>query len=113
MAWLVLVLPVAFFYLGSRATITRFVWSRYPRGLATLMDCPACSGFWYGAIVAYVLRVAMGVELVTFAPGWHNTLWCAIVSGWITMLTTPIGMAILQRSLEIAGTTVLDDEESN
>lgn len=39
---------VALYYLGARAQITRWAWSRYPAWLDKLTLCPACSGFWYG-----------------------------------------------------------------
>jgi hypothetical protein len=43
---LFILLPAASFYLLSRATITHFIWSRYPTWLGKLRDCAACSGFW-------------------------------------------------------------------
>ena len=45
----------AFYYLGSRAKITEFIWSRYPRGIDKFMLCAACTGFWYGLGVALVI----------------------------------------------------------
>lgn len=38
----------ALYYLGSRARITSFLWSRYPKWLDTLMLCSACVGAWFG-----------------------------------------------------------------
>jgi hypothetical protein len=45
-------LTAAAFYLGSQAVITRAIWSRYPKWLDSFMSCAACSGFWYGVLVA-------------------------------------------------------------
>lgn len=42
----------AFYYLGAQATITEFLWSRYPARLDAFMSCPACTGFWYGGACA-------------------------------------------------------------
>ncbi len=42
----------ALFYLGAQATITGFLWGRYPPRLDAFMSCPACTGFWYGAACA-------------------------------------------------------------
>ena len=36
------------YYLLARASLTRPLWSRYRGRLASLMACPACSGFWLG-----------------------------------------------------------------
>ena len=41
-------LSTAAYFLGSRAIITRPIWSRYPKWLDSFMLCAACSGFWYG-----------------------------------------------------------------
>jgi len=53
-------LTVCAYYLGARAEITRFVWSRYPRRFDAFMSCAACSGFWYGlgaGLLGYTLRL--------------------------------------------------------
>ncbi len=42
-------------YLGSRAVITRWLWSRYPSWLASWTSCASCSGFWFGLAIALVL----------------------------------------------------------
>lgn len=88
---LILILPVAFYYLGSRAVITRWLWSRYPARFARFMDCAACSGFWYGAAVAAGLKIP-----------WENLF----IAGLVTLVTTPIGAAIMQHALELLGTAV-------
>lgn len=47
-------LCAAFYYLGSRALITKWLWTRYPTALDRFMLCAACTGFWYGVVVAGV-----------------------------------------------------------
>lgn len=45
-------LTVALYYLGARAKVTHWLWSRYPHWLDSFMVCAACSGFWYGVFIA-------------------------------------------------------------
>jgi hypothetical protein len=49
-------LTCTLWYLGTRAVITSWLWSRYPPRLARFMDCSACAGFWYGFAVAALFR---------------------------------------------------------
>lgn len=35
-------LTTALYYLGARAMITKFIWSRYPKWLDKFMLCSAC-----------------------------------------------------------------------
>lgn len=53
----------ACYYLASRAEITRWAWSRYPRAVAKLLNCPACLGFWAGAasVAVFGADTVMGV----------------------------------------------------
>lgn len=44
----------ALYYLGSRAKLTRFLWSKYPRWLDNFMLCAACSGAWYALGLALI-----------------------------------------------------------
>jgi len=102
---LILTLPAAFFYLGSRAMITSWLWNRYPPALARFMDCAACSGFWYGFCLALAGRF-YGFALPMLNPqDWMTP----ILTGLLTLLTTPWLAAIHQTSLESLGSTV-DDE---
>ncbi len=48
------ILTAALFYLGARAVVTTFLWSKYPPKLDAFMSCAACSGFWYGLACASV-----------------------------------------------------------
>lgn len=96
---LFVLVSTACFYLGSRAMITRFLWSRYPSWLASFMDCAACTGFWYGLIFANIY-------------GYHRPLpfdlpykWSFLV-GLCSLVWTPIGAAVMQRSLDLVGSAV-------
>jgi hypothetical protein len=98
-------LSTAFFYLGSRATITSFLWSRYPKRFAKFMDCPACSGFWYGAALA-LAAIALDVPLpLELRASW----WAPIVVGWMSIVWTPIGSAMLQNALETVGSVIPEE----
>jgi hypothetical protein len=44
----------ALYYLGSQALITRWLWGRYPQRVDAFMSCAACSGTWYGVMMAWV-----------------------------------------------------------
>lgn len=80
----------ALYYLGSWALITRWLWSRYPPILGSLMSCAACSGFWYG-LAAGALGARAGV---TFPGGAASPL----IVGLCAMVWTPlIAHAMLTR----------------
>lgn len=75
-------LCAAAYYLGAQAVITRFLWSRYPSSVDSLMTCASCSGFWYGIGAGYLGRV-LDIPFLGLDPGaWHTPLivgFCAIV----------------------------------
>lgn len=100
-------LSTAFYYLGSRAIITKPLWSRYPHKLATFMDCPACSGFWYGVILSIVFGWMSfgGYELAPLGLDPH-ALATPILVGLSSLFWTPIGAAILHKAIEINGAAV-------
>ena len=52
---LVPILATVVWYLASMATITRWLWSRYPDWLDSWATCPACSGTWYSVAVYWIL----------------------------------------------------------
>lgn len=71
-----LVITTALFYLGSRAIVTSWLWSRYPKWLAYWADCAACSGTAYGALAiigahitdTWVLPVPWGLGACILGP---------------------------------------------
>lgn len=92
----------ALYYLGSRALITQWLWSRYPQRIATFMDCAACSGFWYGFFPALGRHVRDGVSFEGIVT--------AIVIGLCTLVTTPMLAALMQLSIERLGSAVLSSK---
>lgn len=106
---LIALLTAALYYLGSRAMITRALWSHYPAPIARFMDCPACSGFWYGAWCTYVLSYYdphlsyLGLEVGS------PFTWIAV--GLCSIVATPIVAGLMQRSLDVLGTAVPPAEE--
>jgi len=101
---LILVLPAAFWYLGARAEVTRFLWTRYPPSIAKFMDCAACSGAWYGASLG-LSGYFLGFSLPFIQPTDPLT---PAVTGLVTMLTTPMIAALHIKALEFLGTAVDD-----
>lgn len=92
---------VALFYLGSRATITSWLWSRYPRWLASFMDCAACSGFWYGLILA--LTVGRW-EHISYFGHYDGVTPLLVALG--AMVWTPIVGGLMQWGFEHLGSAV-------
>lgn len=49
-AILYVLITTALYYIGAWAEISKPLWSRYPKAIASFMACPVCVGFWYGAL---------------------------------------------------------------
>lgn len=95
-------LSAAMFYLGSRAVITSFLWSRYPRRFASFMDCAACTGFWWGVSFACYFRFdVLGLD------GRAETT--PIFVGLCSIVLTPIAAGLMQRGLDSLGSAVADE----
>ena len=77
-------LTAALYYLGARAMITQFLWSRYPPRIDAFMQCAACAGFWYGA--------GLGIAgLCTRTPFLGSLAWWTpVVIGLASVVWTPI-----------------------
>lgn len=97
-------LTTATFYLGSRAQISAPLWSRYPKKLASLRDCAACSGFWDAVILALLLRL-LGEPL----PAYPTSAWSPLLLGLASIVWTPLLAALHQHAMLTLG-TVLQDE---
>lgn len=94
-------LSAALYYLGSRATITSFVWCHYPPKFAKFMDCSACTGFWYGL----GLSIALQLEVLSL----DVTRWYApIVIGLCSLVWTPIVAQIMDSALYRLGSIDTD-----
>lgn len=97
----------ALFYLGSRAVITRPLWSRYPSWLATFLDCSACSGFWYGLGVAALGGYALHLPFLGM-PG--DRLATVALAGLASLTWTPIVAGLMQRGFDTLGSAVIEPE---
>lgn len=87
------------FYLGSRAVATRWLWSRYPRWLAVVADCAACSAFYYGIGIAWIFRFDfLGL------PG--HAWWTPFVVGFCAVAWTPPAALAQQWALTQLGTAL-------
>jgi hypothetical protein len=98
----------AAFYLGSRALITRPVWSRYPRPFAIFMDCAACTGFWYGLGVSAFGGYVLGLPLLGLPGDRPSTVALAALA---SVAWTPIAAAAMQLALEQLGSAVTDSDD--
>ncbi len=104
------ILSACLFYLGSRAKITTPLWSIYPRWLAELADCAACSGTWYGLILA--LTVGRYGDLDFF--GLPGDFWLTpIIVAMCTMVLTPMVAGVMQTSMMLLGSALPDEEKPN
>jgi hypothetical protein len=106
-------LSTALFYLGSRALITRWLWSRYPLPLARWADCPSCSGFWYGVFLSLVIGDLFSplLELGVQAPVAAQVGLEAFLVGLTMLVLTPLGAGLMQHALNVVGSAV--DTDSN
>jgi hypothetical protein len=84
------ILPTAAWYLTSSATITKWLWSRYPAWLDELLHCAACSGFWWGNLVS------LGFTWANQHPyPWYT----APIWGLVVLVTNPMVAALHTRAL--------------
>jgi hypothetical protein len=74
-------------YLLARATITSWLWSRYPDWLDRWAMCPACSGTWIGVACATYFGWVKHWPLAGVAG---NTVLAVVLAGAWTMFTTPL-----------------------
>lgn len=102
------ILSTAFWYLGSRAQITRAIWSRYPRWLARWADCPACTGFWYGAAAAIAIGWRENLSFMGLASDAIET---PVIAGLCMIVCVPLLGGLMQRALWEAGSAIDVDPE--
>lgn len=87
------------YYLGARALITQWLWSRYPAWLDKLTLCAACSGFWYGLAIG-----AWGYwRAIPYGPLPGDRWDTVIAIGVASSVTTAIGAQLLLRALAETG----------
>lgn len=100
-------LSAACFYLGSRALVTRWLWSRYPPSLASFMDCSACTGFWWGFALAAIVGQCLHLPYMGLDPSSPLT-WCIV--GLCSIVLTPIAAGLMQHGLDQLGHIEPDSE---
>lgn len=93
-------LSAAMFYLGSRALITRAIWSRYPQRVAQFMDCAACTGFWWGTIWALIIGRYFELDAGPL-PALHPATPALV--GLCMVVLTPLSAAAMQWGLDYLG----------
>ena len=99
-------LSVTLYYLGSRAKITRQLWSRYPRWLDELILGSACSSFWIAIIIASIGGFALDLPFLGLAgDAWYTPL----VVGLCAIAWTPPLAWLHTASLERLGGPGGDD----
>lgn len=102
------ILTATLYYLGSRAVITSFVWSKYPYKLASFMDCSRCAGFWWGLIVALIGGYVYGLNFCGLdGKSWKTVL----LIGAFSITTTPMIEALAEKSTDSLGSAVSDPTE--
>lgn len=104
---LLVLLSAALFYLGSRALITRGIWSLYPPAFARFMDCAACTGFWYGFLLT--VPVAYSNLALPFALGELPLPGACVVMGLVSLVLTPVVAGVMQHGLDLLGSAVVDE----
>lgn len=93
-------LTTALYYLGARALITRWLWTRYPAWFDQFMDCAACVGFWWGFILAATIGRVAKLDLLML-PSWG--LLTPIAAGLCTLVLTPIMAGLMHKGLQALG----------
>lgn len=90
------------YYIGARAKITEWLWSRYPAWLDYWMVCPACIGFWYGLgcgfLGAYYDWPLFGLDpdhwLTVLIAGAIGTVWTPIIAYAHTKAWTELSVTV-------------------
>jgi hypothetical protein len=103
------ILCATFFYLLSRAVVTSWLWTRYPRWLAAFLDCASCSGTWIGLILAIVGGHVYDLDFLGL-DGESPSTWPVVAL--CSTLWTPLVAALHQKALEFLGTAIMADPET-
>ncbi len=100
-------LSASLFYLGSRARITSFIWSRYPKSLAHFADCASCTGFWWGYLLALIVGYNEGWTYLGLSM---REPWTHAFVGLCSIVTTPITAGVMQLGIEWLGNAVPESD---
>lgn len=102
------VLAAAMYYLGSRAKITEWLWSKYSDELTKFMDCSACTGFWWGFLISGTVGRVFEVD-IGWAPWWHPVT--PMVVGLSCVVLVPMVASLMQMGLDRLGSVLPPDED--
>ncbi len=97
---LVGLLCAATHWIVARSEIMRWFWSRTTGMFASLLECPACSGFWIG--------LSLGAAGLRPVAGLHPILE-TIVTGVLALYLTPIFEGLLVWGLRESAMTVEEE----
>ena len=92
-------LTTATFYLLSQATITSWLWRRYPPAVDNFLSCAACAGTWYGWFWAAV-GACCEWSFLEIDPRRFSTIFCV---GLASSVWTPILADLHLRALRRMG----------
>ena len=96
-------ISAALFYLGNRALITRWLWSRYPSWLTHLTDCAACTGFWWGMLLSLTCGRRWQISYLGLDPSSYLT---PVLTGLCSLTLTPMVAGFMQLGIDRLGTIV-------
>lgn len=89
---LLAILSAAIHWLIARSKIAQPIWSRTRGWFASLLACPACSGFWIGCALT-----ATGIKAVVLP-----TIASIIANGLLALFLTPIAEAVFMWGLQVS-----------
>jgi len=96
------------FYLGSRAMITAWLWSRYPKRVASFFDCAACSGTWYGFLTAAIIGTHYNLPFLSLPPDDWPT-W--VIAGACSGVWNVFAAALHQHGMASLGSAIPEDPQ--
>ncbi len=102
-------ISTALWYLGSRAMVTHAIWSRYSSNVAKFMDCPACSGFWYGLFLASTIGRQQNIAFMGIDALEPTT---PFLVGVCMITVVPVCAGIMQWGFWQAGEVLTSGEDS-
>lgn len=99
------ILTASLWYLASRAKITEPIWSSYGTGsFAYMMDCAACAGFWWGAVV-HNIGLVCGLPVFGVTDGWTQVMLTPVIMLMSTWWT-PVLAAVHDKAMMQLGHTI-------
>lgn len=102
---LLYVLAAASFYLGNRALITSWLWTRYPDWLDRQRSCPSCAGFWDTIALGFAFQAAGADLLLPAEP------WAPLVLGAAGIVLVPLLTGLHAAAIHATGSTYESDSQ--